>query len=374
MVPLTDSDEFFMLELGEDDQEEDLLRSGPAKLNDMARRLRQWTTKEHRESATFDFVFHSGSLPQNLSRVSKDASSFIERLHALMGDRPINHVNHHYWVRGLQHWLRAKATTSAVQFPPELASGQLEKWLTPYTRWITWLQGVPPEVPVRAYDWNDYQLVRRWLLSLGEVPKKSVLFVCPEDSRLRGWLATDPRVEIFEMLGQRIPSQKISKRYQFILLHADVNFLRSPAHVLKSLLTQRARGGEIAIYFGGLRSRPHRINLHPSVTTLIRNFMWRHSSELTWDEVSVNGRLQGLMGAVLFKVSDVSFDDFLKGRPRWAPIGIVASLILTSAIATLNMCLVDRLALRLSNHRSATLLRGRGLDETQTVTTSENDR
>jgi len=363
MVPLTDSDEFFMLELGEDDQEEDLLRAGPAKLNVMARRLRQWTTKEHRQSAEFDFVFHSGPLPQNLGRVSKDASSFIERLHALMGSRPISHVNHHYWVRGLQHWLRAKATGPAVQFPPELAGGQLEKWLTPYTRWITWLQGVPPEVPVRAYDWNDYQLVRRWVSSLGEIPKKSVLLVCPEDSRLRGWLAADPRIEIFEIWDQHIPVPKNSRRYQYILLHAHVNFLHSPAQVLKPLLARLASDGEIAIFFGGLRRRPHRLSLNPRLTSLIRNFMWRHSSELTWDEVSVNGRLQRLMGAILFRISDISFDDFLKGRPRWAPIGIVASLILMSAIATLNMCLVDRLALRLSSYRSAALLRGRRLDE-----------
>ena len=134
MVPLTDSDEFFMLELGPDDQEDDLLRVGPAKLNVMAGSLRRWTTKEHRQSAAFDFVFHSGPLPQSLGRVSKDASSFIERLHARMGSRPISHVHHHYWIRGLQHWLRAKATGPAVQFPPELAGGRLEKWLAQYAR------------------------------------------------------------------------------------------------------------------------------------------------------------------------------------------------------------------------------------------------
>ena len=365
MIPLTDSDEFFMLELGPDDQEDDLLRSGPAELNVMARSLRQWTTKEHRQSAAFDFVFHSEPLPQNLARVSKDASSFIERLHALMGSRPISHVNHHYWVRGLQHWLRAKATGPSVQFPPELAGGRLEKWLTPYIRWITWMQGVPPDVPVRAYDWNDYQLVRRWFSSLGEIPKESVLLVCPEDSRLRGWLAADPRVEIFEFWDQHIPVPINSKRYRYILLHAHINFLRRPARVLKPLLARLASDGEIAIFLGGLRRRPDRINLNPSLTSFIRTFMWRRSSELTWVEATVNGRLQRLMGAVLFRISDISFDDFLKGRPRWAPIGIVASLLLMSAIAVMNVCFVDWLALRVSSYRGAALLRCRRLDDSK---------
>jgi len=361
MVPLTDSDEFFMLELGPDDQEDNLMRAGPAELNVIAGRLRQWTTKEHRQSAAFDFVFHSEPLPQSLGRVSKDASSFIERLHALMGSRPISHVDHHYWVHGLQHWLRAKATGPAVQFPPELAGGRLEKWLTPYARWITWIQGVPPDVPVRAYDWNDYQLVRRWFSSLGEIPKKSVLLVCPRDSRLRGWLAADPRVEIFEFWDQHIPVPENSKRYRYILLH--VNFLRSPAQMLKPSLAHLASGGEIAIFLGGRRRRPDLENLNPRLTNFIRQFMWRHSNELTWDEVAVNGYLQRLTAAVLFRVSDFSFDNFLKGRPLWAPIGIVVSLVLMSAITIMNVCFVDRLMLRLSSYRSAALLRCRRLDE-----------
>jgi len=356
MVPLTDSDEFFMLELGPEDQEDDLLRAGPAKLNVMAGGLRRWTTKEHRQSAAFDFVFHSEALPQNLGRVSKDASSFIERLHALMGGRPINHVNHHYWIRGLQHWLRAKATGPAVPFPPELAGGRLEKWLARYARLTAWMQGTPPDVPIRAYDWNDYQLVRRWFSSLGDLPEKSVLFVCPEDSRLRSWLAADSRVEISEFLDNQIAIAESSKLYRYILVHARARFLRKPDSILKPLLTRLARGGEMAIFLGGERRRPDRVNLNPHLTGFIRQFTWRHSNQLSWVVFPLNGYLQRLAGGLLFWITDRSLDDFIKTRLRWVPVGIVASLILMSAIVFLNIFSVDQLMLRLSSYRSAVLL------------------
>jgi hypothetical protein len=364
LVPLTDSDEFFVLELGPEHQEADLLRPRHAKPGLIARRLREWTTNTHRQSADFDFIFHSGPLPKDLSSVSKKAASFIAKLHAKMAKRPVSHVNHHYWVRGLQHWLRAKAAGPIVQLPPELAGGPIAKWLVPYARLIAWMQGTPPDVPIRAYDWNDYQLVQQWFSSLGDVPEKSVLFACQDDSRLRGWLSTDPRVEILTAWNHHTPAVKNSKRYRYILLHVHVNALRKPNRVLKPLLGRLASGGEIAIFVGGQRRRPDRESINPRLTNFIRQFLWQHSNELSWDEVSVNGYLQRLAGSVLFKVSDMSFDDFLKGRPRWAPIGIFISLGLISAITILNVCSVDRLAVRMSGYRSAALLRCRRLDET----------
>jgi len=362
MVPLTDSDEFFILELGSDDQEDELLRFGPAKLSFMARRLRQWTTREHRQSAAFDFIFHSGPLPDDLGRVSKDATLFIDRLHALMGNRPVSHVNHHYWIRGVQHWLRAKAVGPTVQFPPELAGGRLEKWLAPYARLMWWTQGAPPDVPIRAYNWNEYRLLRGWFSSLGEMPEKSVLFACPEDSRLRGWLAADPRVETLTFWNNHIEVSEISKRYRYILLHARADFLRGPDHTLRPLMTHLEGGGEIAIFLGGQWYRRDRTKRR--LRRFIPEFLRQHGDDLNWDLLSVNDDLQRLASKMLLWTADRGLDDFIKTRPRWAPISIVVSLVLMSAIVILNVCFVDRLALRLSPYYGAALLRGRRLDET----------
>lgn len=355
MVPLADSDEFFMLELGPEHQEEDLLRFGPARLNHMAESLRRWTTKEHRQSAQFDFIFHSGPLPKELNRVSKNAGSFIAGLHARMGDRPVSHVNHHYWIRGTQHWLRAKATGATVKFPAELAGGSLEKWLAKYVVLLAWMQGTPPDVPMRAYDWNDYRLVRRWLASLGETPEKSVLFVCPEDSRLRNWLTADPRVETLVFRDDDV-APKRSKRYRYVLLHAHADFLRKPERVFEALLARLAADGEVAIFIGGKRRRPDRENLNPRLMNFVRHFMWRQTNDISWNLYSVNGYLQRLCAAVLFKITDMGLDDLIKTRLRWSPIAIVAAPILIAVVSVLNACFIDRLALRLSNYRSAALL------------------
>lgn len=362
MAALTDSDEFFMLELGPEHQEEDLLRFGPARLGHLAESLRGWTTKEHRQSAKFDFVFHSGPLPKELDRVSKDAASYIAGLHARMG-RPVTHVHHRYWIRGTQHWLRAKATDADLQLPPELAGGRLEKWLAKYAVLLAWMQGTPPDVPIRAYDWNDYRLLRRWLASLGETPEKSVLFVCPEGSRLQGWLAGDPRVESLIFRDDHV-APKRSKQYRYILLHAHPDFLRKPEHVFKAMLARLAAGGEIAIFIGGKRRRPDRENLNPRLMNFVRRFMWRHTNELSWNLFSVNGNLQRLLGTVLFRITDLGLDDFIKTRLRWAPVAIVAAPILIAAITVLNACFIDRLAIRLSAYRSAALLCCRRINET----------
>jgi hypothetical protein len=363
MMALTDSDEFFMMELGPEHQEDDLLCFGPARLDHIAGSLRRWTTKEHRQSAEFDFVFHSGPLPKELNRVSKNAASFIADLHARLGDRPVSHVNHPYWIRGTQHWLRAKATGAGLAFPAELTGGRLEKWLAKYAVLLAWMQGTPPDVPLRAYDWNDYRLIRQWLASLGEAPGKSVLFLCPEDSRLQGWLAADPRVETLIFRDDYV-APKRAKRYRYILLHAHADFLRKPEKVFKAMLARLAAGGEIAIFIGGKRRRPDMENLNPRLMSFVRRFMWRHTNDFSWTLSSVNNYLQRLCGWVLFRTTDMGLDDFVKTRLRWAPVAIVAAPILIAATAVLNACFIDRLALRLSSYRSAALLRCRRINET----------
>jgi len=363
MVALADSDEFFMLELSPEKQEQNLLRFGPAKLSRIAGSLRRWTTKEHRHSAEFDFIFHSGSLPQNLGSVRRNAASFIARLHAQMGSHPVSHVNHPYWIRGLQHWLRAKVTGPVLQFPPELAGGNLGRWLVRYVRLVAWMRGAPPDVPICAYDWNDYRLVRQWLASLGKTTEKSVLFICPEDSPLRPRLAADPRIETLTSWNDRIAISKISNGYRYILLHADTDVLSDSKLMLE--LAESAKGGEIAIFLGGQRRYLFEDNLYRHLSRFVRESIWRSTYNLSWDIRVVNGYLQRVVGRLLFGVADRSLDDFIKTRPRWAPIAIVVCPILILVIAILNACFIDRLALRLSNYRSSALLRCRRADETK---------
>jgi hypothetical protein len=130
-------------------------------------------------------------------------------------------------------------------------------------------------------------------------------------------------------------------------------------------LAESAKGGEIAIFLGGQRRYLFEDNLYRHLSRFVRESIWRSTYNLSWDIRVVNGYLQRVVGRLLFGVADRSLDDFIKTRPRWAPIAIVVCPILILVIAILNACFIDRLALRLSNYRSSALLRCRRADETK---------
>jgi hypothetical protein len=143
------------------------------------------------------------------------------------------------------------------------------------------------------------------------------------------------------------------------LLHAPTEALPHPEYVFEPLLDSLEGNGEIAIFFNGQRRIPATADLNTLLKRFLRLSMRRQRNELIWDIALVNGSLLRRLGAVLFKATDVTCRDFINARPRWAPVGILAALVLLPAIAVLNACSFDRLALRMSSFRSAALLRCR---------------
>jgi hypothetical protein len=99
-----DSDEFFMLELAPTTQEREFLYCGKAPMSDIASALSLWTTKEHRNFATVDTVFHASELPPELAKVRQQADDYVSRLQSMMRREPVTHVDHHYWVSGVASW------------------------------------------------------------------------------------------------------------------------------------------------------------------------------------------------------------------------------------------------------------------------------
>ena len=119
-VVMADSDDFFMLELQDRDQETHMLRLGPQSEREVARSLQQWTTAEHRRAAQYDIVFHFGDLPPELDTVKAEASAFVEGIGKRLR-RPVRHVGHFYWVGGVEVWKTHRAFYGLSTEPPELA-------------------------------------------------------------------------------------------------------------------------------------------------------------------------------------------------------------------------------------------------------------
>jgi len=117
-VAMNDSDDFFMLELQNREQETHMLRYGPMSEPEIVHSLQEWTTAEHRRAANYDIVFHSRDVPPEIEAVKARAQSFIDGIKRKLGS-PKSHINHRYWVYGVEAWKEHGGGLSAPL--PELA-------------------------------------------------------------------------------------------------------------------------------------------------------------------------------------------------------------------------------------------------------------
>ncbi len=182
----------------------------PAKI---AAGLARWTTREHRRSAERDVVFRAGGLPENLVAVRQQAASLIEDLHRQMGS-PLDHVNHFYWVAGMESWASLKFPDGEAKFPPEVedrgrlslpagtirrsdpylsgcfrsqVAGVFGAWLRSYVRFLNQISrrtGTVPSAPIWHHLWLDSQLIRRWAAD-ERAHAHRILLLSHEDSPLR---------------------------------------------------------------------------------------------------------------------------------------------------------------------------------------------
>lgn len=123
-VAMGDSDDFFMLELQNRTQESFMLRQGVLPYRKIAASLQQWTTAEHRRVASHDIVFHSDDLPERLPEAKREANLAVESIRQFLGT-PKSHVNHHYWVMGVEAWKGCRQQQGLPCEAPELAPYRL---------------------------------------------------------------------------------------------------------------------------------------------------------------------------------------------------------------------------------------------------------
>ena len=125
-VAMGDSDDFFMLELQNRDQELNILHSNPMNKKAIAQSLNEWTTKEHRRAASHNIIFHSKGIPLKIEKSKKLASKFIAGIKRYLLE-PKSHAHHKYWVGGIISWRSRKQSLQEgkVKFPPEMGFGIL---------------------------------------------------------------------------------------------------------------------------------------------------------------------------------------------------------------------------------------------------------
>ncbi|MGP1397578.1 MAG: hypothetical protein ACTS3R_18905 [Inquilinaceae bacterium] len=260
-----DSDDFFMLELQPTNQEKQLLRCGVSTVDEVAAELSRWTTREHRRFAEVNVVFHAEKLPSDIDDHRAVARNYIQKLHAKLSRRPIDHADHYYWRLGVLAWLALRCRRHDGEDnpapPPELGVTMVDGSASNMRRYspehiyhtlvkvMRQRRGLMPHVAIWHYLWLDSQLILRWLRSAAGQENGRSLIVYGHDSALAEQIAkVFPADTIIAKSLLKI-SETPNSIYQNILLHIDERMISHTSIIVEETTKLLKPGGVISIYF-----------------------------------------------------------------------------------------------------------------------------
>jgi hypothetical protein len=276
---MDDSDDFYMLELQPSWQEKQFVHCGSSTPDKIASELSVWTTREHRRFAGVDIVFRTGELPANLPAAREKMGAFVADVHKRMTPA-VTHVDHFYWVMGLQAWRSLKGDSygdqaagprelKAVQnsdrpgsaVPPARPRTTLRRrmvhWYIGLISWVRAVAGTKPNVAVWHHSWLDCRLVLNWLNAVGRRRPARTLLICDPDSTLASALSEQGGFEVEQGIQRFIDGYReldpaaraeVKGRYDNVLLHTTRANVRSTADALQIVANYVAPGGSIAVY------------------------------------------------------------------------------------------------------------------------------
>jgi hypothetical protein len=276
-VIMADSDEFFMLELQRRDQEAFLLRVGKPSEKTVARRLKHWTTAEHRRAAGYDVVFHAENIPPSIEGAKTEARIFIDRLNRALGP-PLSHRGHWHWLGSVDAFIRFRKMQGHGTLPSELAPVPAVFRARGSVRRLTLraalsvrhaalaasniTMGRPPKVTILNPSWLDYRHLRKTLRSLLQSSNMQLLIVQKTPGLIEGLLPPDSGVRLatfrdvrFRATGQRHEWKACSD----VLVYATRDDLPTLSNLLDECNRALGRPGTIFHVFvqdlGGRRGR-----------------------------------------------------------------------------------------------------------------------
>ena len=189
---ITDSDDYFVLELQTRNHEANQLRPGPLGTTDLAASLTEWTTARHRENALSTLVFHAEEIPSTVDKISAEADAFIEGVTGELIAPPQPHRNHPYWIGAIMAHRRATGQPEVSEAAePEL--GADTKPPPPSTLTLLWrlrmaLYGTFPDFGVCHPYWPDFRMPLQKLEEL-LAENKRALVISLTPGVYTSWLA-----------------------------------------------------------------------------------------------------------------------------------------------------------------------------------------
>src|ERR1051326_7623105 len=160
VVALTDSDDYFVVEMQPREHESKWLLPGPIEPQELADSLSEWATAQHRSNIAHTIAYHAAELPPTLAQTVAEADAFVETVRGLLSAEPHPHRHHHYWIGSLAvNRARTRRPLGKEDWKfllgEEVPSGDLVGALW---RARTRLFGSPPNVTRLHPLWPDYGL------------------------------------------------------------------------------------------------------------------------------------------------------------------------------------------------------------------------
>lgn len=205
VVTLTDSDDYFVIEMQPRQHERANLRAGPIQERDLAISLAEWTTTQHRGNSAQTIVYHAKEIPENLGETMAEADAFVGRVATLLAPFPPQPFrNHPYWVGSI--------ASNRMQTGQALSK---EDWRfllgeavpSAGIRGFIWrirksVFGTVPEVTRFHTRWPDYTLPRE---ALRQVVSNNgrLLVIADQPSRFAHWV-TAMTSDVFTLEWDRL--------------------------------------------------------------------------------------------------------------------------------------------------------------------------
>jgi hypothetical protein len=105
---LGDSDDFLMAELRAEETFREKLRLGWPSVDEIAKDLSLYITKDHQDFGRHTVVLHSRDLPTDIEQQKKEFSDFVDQVYRRLAP-PIAYLNHPFWVASFPRFAAIRA-------------------------------------------------------------------------------------------------------------------------------------------------------------------------------------------------------------------------------------------------------------------------
>lgn len=163
VVRLTDSDEYFVVEMQPRQHERANLRLGPLVERELAISLAEWTTIQHRANIAETIVYHAADIPVNIADCITGVDAFVDRVSKLLAPLPVQPFrDHHYWIGSVASHRMMTGQALSREDWRFLLGGTVPRG---GMRGFIWrvrkaLFGIVPEVTRLHTRWPDYNMPR----------------------------------------------------------------------------------------------------------------------------------------------------------------------------------------------------------------------